>query len=138
MKYDDASWHYEGDFPAESPEEYGGTHIALLLKWCFIKGWAGEIHTEEEPEQFAQVSNGTKSATSYLFEMCDGKLTDEDVTEEGNGFLEYYYGDEGEYLADYAEHFEHEMYLKSEAEHDFQKFSAMVEQRYQEYLKTLN
>jgi len=44
MKYDDASWHYGGDFPIGSPEEYGGTHIALFMKWCFVKGWAGDIH----------------------------------------------------------------------------------------------
>ncbi|MDY0918936.1 hypothetical protein [Pseudomonas viridiflava] len=27
MKYDDASWHYTGDFPADQPKEQGGTHI---------------------------------------------------------------------------------------------------------------
>jgi len=44
MKYDDASWHYGGDFSIGSPEEYGGTYIALFMKWCFVKGWAGDIH----------------------------------------------------------------------------------------------
>ncbi len=32
MKYDDASWHYGGEFPADSPDEFGGTHIGLSLK----------------------------------------------------------------------------------------------------------
>jgi hypothetical protein len=39
MKYDDASWHHGGDFPAGQPQEHGGTHIALFLRWCFVKGW---------------------------------------------------------------------------------------------------
>jgi len=34
----------DGDFSIGSPEEYGGTHIALFMKWCFVKGWAGNIH----------------------------------------------------------------------------------------------
>lgn len=39
MKYDDATWHSGGEFPPESPAEFGGTHIALFLRWCFVKGW---------------------------------------------------------------------------------------------------
>lgn len=31
MKYDNASWHYSGELPSNSPKEYGGTHIALSL-----------------------------------------------------------------------------------------------------------
>jgi hypothetical protein len=59
VKYDDASWHSGGEFPEGSPDEYGGTHIALFLRWCFIKGWAGEIHQEEEPEDTQRVIEGT-------------------------------------------------------------------------------
>ena len=29
-KYDDASWHYGGDFPDDLPEENGATHIGML------------------------------------------------------------------------------------------------------------
>jgi hypothetical protein len=35
MKYDDASWHYGGDFPADLPREAGSTHIAMFLAWLF-------------------------------------------------------------------------------------------------------
>lgn len=129
MKYDDASWHYGGDFPKDQPEENGGTHIALFLKWCFAKGWAGELHTEEEPEAVQAVVNGKLSATEFFFKYCDGKFTDEDLDERGNSFASKYYGDDGLYLEDYADAFGDLMYVAPEALHDFQKFSALLESR---------
>lgn len=130
MKYDDASWHYGGNFPSDSPEEYGGTHIALFLRWCFTKGWSGKLHQDEEPEEVAGVINGSLSATEFLFKYCDGKLTDEDFNREGNTFAEKYYGNDGYYLEDYAKHFGSNMYVAPENEHDFNKFSVILENRF--------
>ncbi|MGN6544087.1 MAG: DUF7832 domain-containing protein [Aureliella sp.] len=129
-KYDDASWHHGGgDFPADSPDEYGGTHIGLFLRYCFTKGWAGELHTEEQPEAVAAVIDGTMSGTDFLFRYCDGKLTDEDLNAEGNAFAKKYYGKKGRYLGDYAQHFEDQVYLAPESAHDFAEFSKMIEAR---------
>lgn len=136
MKYDDVSWHYGGEFPEGSPEEYGATHIALIMKWCFQKGWAGEIHTEDDASnaELQKVISNKLSATEFFMRWCDGKLTDEDFNEQGNRFLHEYYGKEGAlYLPDYAEEFGDLMYVKSENEHDFTKFSSMVEQRFKEF-----
>jgi hypothetical protein len=130
MKYDDASWHYDGDFPADQPEENGGTHIALFLKWCFIKGWAGSLHTEEEPEAVAAVVDGSLPATEFLFKYCDGMFTDEDLNEAGNSFAAKYYGPDGLYLDDYAQVFFDEMYVAPEESHDFGKFSSVLEARF--------
>lgn len=136
MKYDDAKWHYEGQFPADSPMEFGGTHIALFLKWCFIKGWAGELHLTDAAADVERVVAGTLSATEFLFQHCDGKLTDEDLNDEGNSFAEHYYGDEGLYLIDYAENFADLMYTRPESTHDFSLFSQIVEDRYQSGILT--
>ncbi|WP_449117367.1 DUF7832 domain-containing protein [Pseudomonas viridiflava] len=130
MKYDDASWHYTGDFPADQPKEQGGTHIALFLKWCFLKGWAGEDHVEDEPEAVADVISGKLSATEFLFRYCDGKFTEEDLTEAGNLFTQQYYGDDGFYLHDYTEHFGDFMFVAPESAHDFDKFSSILEARF--------
>ena len=129
MKYDDASWHYGGDFPVGQPDEHGGTHIALFLKWCFLRGWAGDLHTDEAPEAVTHVVEGRLSATEFLFDYCDGKFTDEDLNDEGNSFAIKYYGDAGLYLEDYAENFGNQMYVAPEAEHDFARFSAMLDAR---------
>ncbi|WP_265102660.1 hypothetical protein [Acinetobacter sp. 'aerobic (ED)'] len=37
MKYDDASWHYGGDFPADLPQEAGATHIGMFLTWMLLQ-----------------------------------------------------------------------------------------------------
>ena len=129
MKYDDASWHYGGNFPTDQPQEHGGTHIALFLKWCFVKGWAGSLHTEEQPDAVAAVISGDLSATEFLFKYCDGKLTDEDFNEIGNSFSAKYYGDDGLYLEDYSQAFGEQMYLAPEAAHDFGRFSAILDAR---------
>lgn len=129
MKYDDASWHYGGNFPASQPHEHGGTHIALYLRWCFAKGWAGELHIEDVPEDVADVIRGKLSATEFLFRNCDGKFTDEDLTDEGNFFTQQYYGNDGLYLEDYSEHFGDLMYVAPESAHDFEKFSSILDAR---------
>jgi len=134
MKYDDASWHSGGDFPKDSPQEFGGTHIALMLKWCFVKGWAGELHLQENRGDVEKLMRGEKSATEFLFQWCDGKFTDEDLTAEGNAFVGVYYGDGGAYLQDYASTFGEQMYVVDEGGHDFDKFSKMVERRYKSFI----
>jgi len=130
MKYDDASWHYGGDFPVDQPAEHGGTHIALFLKWCLIKGWAGELLLQEAPDNVAAVIDGTKSPTEFLFEW-DGKFVDDMLNEEGNAFANQYYGDDGLYLEDYFTNFGYLMYVAPAESHDFANFSAMIEQRLQ-------
>jgi hypothetical protein len=129
LKYDDASWHFGGDFPPGSPKEFGGTHIGLFLRFCFTKGWAGELHTEEEPDAVKAVIQGEMTGTDFLFQYCDGKLTDEDFTNEGNAIAIEYYGDKGHYLNDYTENFGDLMYTAPESEHDFKRYSQMFETR---------
>ncbi|MDB2438190.1 hypothetical protein N9W89_05700 [Hellea sp.] len=135
MKYDDASWHSDGEFPEDSPAEYGGTHIALFMKWCFLKGWASDEHLLDAEDDLKDVISNKMTATEFFFKYCDGKLTHEDFNEEGNDFAEAYYTESEFYLADYAEEFYEQMYIASEQEHDFTKFSKMVENRYEDYSK---
>lgn len=44
MKYDDASWRYGGEFPAELDETAGATHIAMFAAWCVLNGLSAELH----------------------------------------------------------------------------------------------
>ena len=129
MKFDDASWHSESALAEGSPEEFGGTHIGLFLRWCFVKGWASDLHTSEEPADTQAVVDGTLSGSDFLFKYCDGKLTNEDFDSSGLLFAESYYGDEGLYLTDYTKHFRNLMYVAPERGHDFQTFSAVLESR---------
>ena len=131
MKYDDASWHYGADdFPSSSPEEYGAVHIALFLRWCFQKGWAGELHVSEEPDAVKKVMDGAMPAVDFFLQYCDGKLTNEDFTENGNKFAREYYGEKGYYLIDFMKLIGERAYCVAEKEIDYRKYSAMLEKRY--------
>ncbi len=129
MAYDNASWHSDGDFPPNSPDEYGGTHIALFLKWCFRKGWAGDMHLEYEPEDTQKVMDGSMPATDYFFKYCDGKFSDQDLNEEGNRFAEKYYGEDGLYFDDFAELFAELMYEAPEEAYNYSKLEAVLDYR---------
>ena len=59
MKYDDASWHYGGDFPKDLPEEAGATHTGMFVAWALLAGLAGEIHTTESPEDLRDLQSRT-------------------------------------------------------------------------------
>lgn len=106
MKYDDASWHYGGDFPEELPDEAGGTHIAMFLTWCLLNDLTGELHISEFPDYLNRLKRRDISPGKFFFDVCDGKFTNEDVNEIGNKFTNYYFHfKSGQYLVDYSEEF---------------------------------
>lgn len=129
MKYDDASWHYGGEFPDGFPDENGGIHVALFLKWAFLKGWAGELHLEEDVEDVDRVCANELSATEFFFKYCDGKLTDEDFNKEGQAVANRYYGEDGLYLDDYTDYIGDDLYRRTEEEHDTEKMFSVMNAR---------
>lgn len=108
MKYDDAGWHYGGDFPDDLPESAGGTHIAMLVVWCLLNGLAGNAHVLEYAEALEELRTRTLTPGAWFMTNCDGKFIDNDLNEEGNCFVQTYYAaeeglqtDPGSYIADY-------------------------------------
>ena len=57
MKYDDASWHWGGDFPKDLLNEAGATHIAMFLVWCILNELGGEEILDEEEEILATMEH---------------------------------------------------------------------------------
>ena len=108
MKYDDASWHYGGDFPPELPPQAGATHIAMFVAWAALNGLAGDHHKHDASEDLALLRQRKITPTEWFIRVCDEKFTDEDLNAEGNTFARAYYGDltdlhtaSGSYVADY-------------------------------------
>jgi hypothetical protein len=109
MKYDDASWHYGGEFPKDLPPEAGATHIALFLAWAASANLLGELHSDENPALLAKLRNRSVTPVTWFVAACDEKFTDEDLNAEGNAFAAGYYADRGTqrapspvYLSDYS------------------------------------
>ncbi len=109
MKYDDASWHYGGNFPAGLPMQAGATHIAMFVAWAVMNGLAGQYHIEDAADDLALLKGRVVTPTSWFIRACDEKFTHEDLNDEGNSFAASYYGNEeglhstsGSYLDDYC------------------------------------
>lgn len=102
MKYDDASWHYGGDFPEDLPEEAGATHTGMFLAWAVLSGLSGRIDGEDSSEDITKLRERKVTPGEFFLTFCDGKFTDEDLNAEGNAFAQVYFDfEKGNYLADY-------------------------------------
>jgi len=107
--YDDASWHYEGDYPQELPEISGATHIGMLLTWIIETGLYSREVEEDFADELAEVKNKTLTGTAFLMQCFDGKLSDYDLNDSGNEFIGAYYDEDAafskmfaSYLQDYT------------------------------------
>lgn len=106
MKFDDASWHYGGNFPRDLQDKAGGIHIAMFVTWCLLNGLGSDLHQDT----LAQLRSRKVTPTEWFMVECDGKFTQEDLSEEGVAFSTAYYASEEEglimsdfsYLNDYS------------------------------------
>ena len=94
MKYDDASWHYGGDFPKDLPPEAGATHIGMFVAWCWLHGMAGTEILEDFPDIAHRVALRSATPGTLFLELCDEKFIDSDLNDEGNAFAQDYYDNE--------------------------------------------
>lgn len=102
MKYDDASWHYEGDFPADLPPEAGATHTGMFVAWAVLSGLGSELLALAAPEDLEQLRTRSITPGQFYMQACDGKFTDEDLSEVGNQFVAVYFDLEtADFLGDY-------------------------------------
>lgn len=96
-KYDDASWHYGGDFPEGLPSKNGATHTGMFLNWCIHNN----LHSEEMKEDFKDEIESLKrreiTGAEFLLEVCDGKFTEYELNDLGNSFAKDYYVDETDF-----------------------------------------
>lgn len=105
MKYDDASWHSGGDFPADLPAEAGATHIGMYLAWLLLQGMENEELAEDAEEDLQALRERRTTPGRFLLEHSDGKFVDDLISDEANTFTAAYYDlEDSQYLEDYEEH----------------------------------
>lgn len=135
MKYDDASWHYGGDFPDDLPEEAGGTHTGMFLAWAILTGLGGE--DLEEYSETIEALHQRSLTPGQLFFQFDGKFTDSDLNDEGNRFTQDYFDfDRGQYLADYEKTLANGLpstYHVEDSWQNFDKLKPILDQRFHEW-----
>src|ERR1700730_8850639 len=99
MKYDDASWHSEGDLPKELPPEAGATHIGMFLAWALLNGLGGQDFYDDFGDDFRALQARATTPGAFVG-ILDGKLTTEELSNDGNAFTSSYY--EKQYAEDYT------------------------------------
>ncbi len=99
MKYDDASWHYGGNYPKNLPKKNASTHIGMFLTWIIENNFVGEFHINESSKEIELLKKRKISGSDFLINQCDEKFTDEDLNEYITPFVNQYYEDE--YFEDY-------------------------------------
>jgi hypothetical protein len=137
MKYDDASWHYGGDFPSELPDDAGATHTGMFVAWALLSGLAGDIHVTEFPESIEKLRSRSVTPGQFFLEVCDGKFTDEDLSDEGNAFAQAYFEfEKGSYVSDYQRVLVGDLpsqYHVSDTWENFDRLRSVLDKRLEEW-----
>ena len=101
-KYDDASWHYLGEFPEKLPKIKGATHIGIFLEWCIQSDLMSDEQIEDFYDGILKVKENQMSGVEYLINNCDEIFSDNDLNEIGNCFAKAYYENNSEFGKQYS------------------------------------
>lgn len=101
--YDKAKYHYDGNFPGDMEPEQAFVHTGMFLGWIIdhdlYSNWFGA-----EMLGYISAFRNREMTGPKVFELCDGVLLDDMLTDEGNAFARDYFDFErGKYLRDYSE-----------------------------------
>lgn len=141
-KYDDASWHYGGDYPNDLPIENASTHIGMFLTWCIERDLMSEEQQEDAAEDIEKVKRRTLTGAEFLDSVCDEKFTTDDLNETGNSFAKSYYGrKEGKYASyfdDYKRVFQQSanefiVYSVANSWENYELIKPVIDQRFEDW-----
>jgi|CXWL01.1.fsa_nt_gi hypothetical protein len=139
--FDSADWHFLGEaFPTNAPQENGATHIGIYIAWIINTGLVGEFHLEESRNSLEQIKGRIITGRQFLIKECDMKLTEEDISEIGLDFTDFYYQGIAEkaslFLYDYAEMFIKEpmsFYDVEDTWANYDKLSPVIDERFRSW-----
>lgn len=140
MKYDSAAWHYNGHFPKELPPEAGATHIGMFLAWAISKDLISDKHSENFNEDLESVRKREITGRDYLIKNCSSQLSEEDLSEIGQGFAyDFYCDDEGykEYIEIYDKTFCKKLasfYEVRDSWDNFDKIKVLIDKSFQKWM----
>jgi hypothetical protein len=128
MKYDDTDWH--DSVNGVTPEK-AAAHMALFLRWCDRQGLTSDFLREESGGMPKEARDGEATYTELILNDCDGKLTADDLSPEGNAFAQAYYAKH--YPQDWQTAFEGPRCTKVEAEHDPTALFKILDERFAQF-----
>ena len=119
-KYDDASWHFDGDYPNELPRENAATHIGFYFTWIVDNNMASDEIIESFPNYIKKIKTRHMTGAQFIINDCDEKITTDHLTNLGNAFTRDYYNEDTDfslnqssYFKDYSKIFCHKPIYKT-------------------------
>ena len=135
-KYDDAEWHYGGQYPDDVPVSHGFTHIGFFLAWAAERDLLSEYMHQETGDVVASIRRRDVEPVRLL-EVWDGILVDDMLSDEANDFTRQYYSmemSERTYNIDYANVFGDENIYRVEPSWDnYDKLKPVLDDRFNEW-----
>lgn len=135
MKFDDYTWHSEGEFPSDLPPENGATHIGMIFAWLAERELIAEECISQIKHQLASIRKQEITPGKFALDAFDGKLLSEDLSSLANKFLLSYYAD---YFSDYSQSFWDEgdtIYHVQDSWETFKVVAAFLTQRFDEFIE---
>lgn len=139
MKYDDASWHYNGNFPSDLPHAAGATHIGMFLAWMLLNELASEELLDDAESELNALEKRELTGGAFVISMLDEKLTDQEFNAVGNAFaIAYYEGlnNDSCYVDDYVLAFgvtQDAIYSVEDTWANYDKLSPFIDARFAEW-----
>jgi hypothetical protein len=90
-KFEDASWHSEGDFPEDLDEDAAATHGGMYVAWLSLLSQTSKGRQADFPQTLQDLMNRTVTPGQCFLRDFDGKLTTDDLNGLMIGFTKHYY-----------------------------------------------
>ncbi|MCM3339323.1 hypothetical protein M3650_11910 [Paenibacillus sp. MER TA 81-3] len=136
--YDKAKYHYDGDFPADLPNEQAFVHTGLFLGWMIEHGLYS-IDFEEDAEEDIAAFKQRQLTGTQIYIKWDGVLADDMLSDEGNRFATVYFDFEnGTYLEDYQDTFSDAptLYHVEDTWDNYFQLKEVIDQRFMDWKNT--
>ena len=137
--YDKASWHYDGDYPADLAQEQAFVHSGMFLGWIIDHDLNSDWF-KEELESYISAFKKREMTGPKVFEACDGVLMADMLSDEGNAFAEYYFDFKNSaYLRDYSKVLGvglPTLYHVRDSWENYEKLTVTIDRRYWQWKKS--
>lgn len=133
--YDKAKWHYGGNFRKDLEDHQGFVHTGMFVGWLIDH----DMISEEFAPETARFRSGELTGAK-VYELWDGVLVDDMLTDEGNRFAQAYFDFEtGQYINDYGEILSRglpTMYHVQDTRANYERLKQRINQRYDVWKKS--
>jgi len=102
--FDNADWHYNGDFPSELSAYQACVHTGFYVGWLLKQSLFTEQFTKINETEITKFLNREITAVAFYRDQMDGLFESTDLKDEGIEFTKYYFNEDFSkslYISDY-------------------------------------